>query len=131
MFARFMRFFPAYTLEAIMVMQARAFFAINRQIRILMAEEEAHALSVHHAGKPAERLKELADIIRGVDFAKAKASSSRLSLVAKGEASVEPVPGAIVAERERQRRASDEMMKDRQAWLDKLKEERERQAPQT
>lgn len=125
-----MRFFPAYTLDGIMVMSARRFFAINAQIRILQAEEEAQALSVHHSGKPAERMKELGDIIRGIDFAKDRAGKSRIEMVSKGEARTESTPGEIAAERERQRRASEEMMKDREAWLEKLKQERERQALQ-
>lgn len=59
--------------------------------------------------------------------AKAESGASRIGLVAKGEATVERVPGEIEAERERQRLASEEMKKDREVWLQKLKEKRERE----
>ncbi len=117
MIARFCRFFPAYTAEAVLAMEARRFFALNRCIPRLDAEEEARAITVQHNSKPADRLKELIDRIKGIEH-----SQPSIALVLKGEAGYEDTEGEIKAIRERQRAASDEMKRDPKAWLEQQKQ---------
>ena len=112
MVARFLRFYPGYTDSSVMDMQARRFFVLNRQIPRLQAEEEAASLSVAHNGKPAERLKELIQRIKGVEQVAPVAA-----MVLQGEATYESQPGEIAALRERQKAAAEAMKRNKEQWL--------------
>jgi len=116
-----MRFYPAHTLFDVMRMPASAFFVLNEEITRLQAEEEAVALVTHHSSEPQKRLDELMYRIRGV-----KSGPSTKEYVLKplaGEASYEKEPGEIAAFRERQKQAAEQIKQDRQAWLQRLKEQ--------
>lgn len=112
MVARFLRFYPGYTDESVMRMSARRFFVLNRQILRLQAEEEATSLAVTHNGKPAERMRELIERIKGIEKVAPAAA-----LVVKGEATYESQPGEIAALRERQKAAAEAMKRNKEQWL--------------
>lgn len=114
-----MRFFPAYTFRDVLAMRARHFFALNKQIGIILKEEEARALSITHSGKPGERIKELISEInaeRGIRDGR----MSAIALIQRGEA--KGVPSEVIrAQRERQKQSADAIKQDRQAWLSDIK----------
>ena len=114
-----MRFFPAYTFQHILDMRARQFFVLNKQIGILMREEEAQALSVHHNSKPDVRMREIISELNASRRVKVVRESS-IGLIARGEAQ-SVASASISAERERQKQNWDEMRKDKSAWMEKLR----------
>lgn len=129
LFARYMRNFPAYTDAMIMQMSAARFFAINAQIVRIQAEDEITAISVAHGSKPGDRMQELIDVVKGK---KSKKSSKAFvyDRVAD-EVGFESQPGEIAALRERQKKAAELIKKDRQQWLENLKQQQAQASQET
>lgn len=100
-------------------MRAKQFFALNAQIGTLAKEEEAHALAIHHNSKPGDRLKELVSELNAKKKIKVLAESS-IALISRGEAR-SVAAEELHAVRERQKAAAEEIAKDRDAWLEKVK----------
>jgi hypothetical protein len=115
MIARFLRFYPGYDDTSVMRMSARRFFVLNAKINRLLFEEEAVALSIAHNSKPGDRLKELLERMKQVE--RGAPSAAIVLKATAGEASYEEEPGAIAALRERQKAVTEDMKKDREAWL--------------
>lgn len=120
-----MRFFPAMSFAAIMMMDASAFFALNSTITRLQAEEEAIALITAHGADPQKRLDELFGRIK--DIKRGPSSKEYVLNPLMGEASYEEKPGAIAELRARQKAAAEKIKQDRQAWLEALKEQKQRE----
>lgn len=102
-------------------MRAAQFFAINRQIAILSREEEARALLVTHHSKPGDRVRELIHEMNAERKVKIVTESS-LTLIGQGQA--KPIATSdVVAIRERQKAAADEIKKDRAAWMERVRQQ--------
>ena len=116
LFARFMRFYPAYTFLDCLAMRARQFFALNKQISVLMKEEEIRALTVHHHGKPGDRVRELISSLRSKGIGRAAGERSSAALIAQGDVRT-AAASDIDALRERQKETARRIKEDRAAWL--------------
>lgn len=116
-----MRFFTGYTFQSILEMRASQFFALNKQIDGLTKEEEARALTIHHASKPDVRLREILADLNASRRIKHVADSS-LALITRGEAQA-VASAELDAERERQRLNWELMKRDRAAWMEQMKAE--------
>lgn len=118
MLARFCRFYPAYTVAQALDMMASHFFALYDAMARIEDEEEARALTVHHAGDPQKRVNELVARMKGV---KSGTSAAKLVHEGHGVAAFEDTAGEIEALRERQRQSAERLKKERQEWLNAQK----------
>lgn len=100
-------------------MRSRQFFALNAQISGIMKEEEARELSITHSSKPGDRIKEVISELNAQRRIRT-VSESTAGILQRGEATG-VAAAEIEAMRERQRAAAQEIAKDRDAWLEKLK----------
>ncbi len=104
-------------------MRAKQFFALNKQISTLSKEEEAQALAIHHNSKPGDRLKELVSELNAKKKVRVLAESS-IALISRGEAR-SVAAAQLNAVRERQKANAELMAKDKDAWLEMMKAQRQ------
>ena len=115
--ARFLHFFPGYTAETALQMPWRRFLALLHAIPAVRAEDQLTGLEVAavaaHPGQKGEQYQSLLKRLRG----KMGITAQPVTTVAPGLTpltSFEAEPGSIEAERDRQKRAHERLLAERE-----------------
>lgn len=103
-----MRFYGLSDRE-VMSMPVRRFTSLYRAMEQIALEEEAQALSIHHNGKPGDRMKEILSKLRGKDVDVGDMPVQAMVLMNTPGISVEREPGYIEQLRARQKASAERL----------------------